>query len=319
MLGAVQGEVAPVDAPIWSGQPPPANVVIVAEPWAGHGDALCLVRYLPLWTQAGYDVGYKCANPGLGKLLRQSFPSDLHFRDEANIKNKRPVAMHVPTYLFQQMYLPGAFNGKLTPHGVGSGRPSQKLEFRPQKKWKTYVPDKPYLRAAPGRIEYYRRRVPADAVGLCWASGLPAGASAWIRRVQPIKSVPLSAMAPIYERFPCVSLQVGRDRAQIAGTSVLDVLPPNPDWAETAALVMALRCIVCVDTGVAHLAGGLGAPVHLLMHHEPTAYFCVRGVPSPWYPHIKVYRGKGADWSDAVARITDALGQGASPAVRHSS
>ena len=299
--------VAPLDAPIWSGQPPPANIVVVAEPWAGHGDALCLVRYLSLWTQAGYNVGYKCANPGLGKLLRQSFPSDLHFRDEANIKNKRPVAMHVPTYLFQQMYLPRAFNGKLTPHGVGSGAPHQKLEYRPHKKIKAYVPAGPYLRAVPARIEHYRKRVPEGAIGLCWASGV--GKTPWQRRVQPIKSLSLQDMEPIWSRHHCVSLQVGRDRAQLSGTSVRDVLPPNPDWAETAALVMALRCIVCVDTGVAHLAGGLGAPVHLLMHHEPTAYFCVRGVPSPWYPHIKVYRGRGSDWSDAVERIAAVLGR----------
>jgi hypothetical protein len=309
----------PLTAPIWSGQPPPANVVIVAEPWAGHGDALCLVRYLPLWAQAGYNVGYKCSNPGLGNLLRQSFPSDLRFQDEASIKNKKSAAIQVPTYLFQQMYLPRAFNGKLMPHGVGSGAPHKKLEYRPQKKIKAYVPDKPYLRAAPGRIEYYRRRVPLDTIGLCWASGLPPGASAWVRRVQPIKSMPLSAMAPIYERFPCVSLQVGQDRTQLSGTPVLDGLPARPDWSETAALIMACRAIVCVDTAVAHCAGGLGAPVHLLMHNEPTAYFCVRGVASPWYPHFRVYRGKGSDWSEAVARIAAALGQGASPAVSHSS
>src|ERR1700733_2131558 len=51
-------------------------------------------------------------------------------------------------------------------------------------------------------------------------------------------------------RYPCVSLQVGQDRAQLAGTPVLDVLPAKPDWAEAAAVVGALRRGVAVDTGV---------------------------------------------------------------------
>ena len=139
---------------LWTGQPPPANIVVVAELWGGHGDALCMVRYLPLLTECGYRVGYKCAQPGLGKLLRQSFPSDLHFQDEAHIKNNKPVPLRAPTYLFQQQYLCRAFNGKLTPRGVGSGRPNQKLEYRPRKKVNPYVPEKPYLRADPARVEH---------------------------------------------------------------------------------------------------------------------------------------------------------------------
>ena len=126
--------------------------------------------------------------------------------------------------------------------------------------------------------------------------------------MQPRKSLPLADLAPIYERSPCVSLQVGPARAQIAGTPVLDVLPPKPDWAETAALVKALRCVVAVDTGCAHLAGALGVPLHLLLHSEPQPYWNVRGVPSPWYRGVSVHRGKGADWSEAVVRIAAALG-----------
>ena len=61
----------------------------------------------------------------------------------------------------------------------------------------------------------------------------------------------------------CVSLQVGRDRTQLARTPVLDVLPANLDWFKTAVLVKACRCVVAVDTGMAHLAGALGVTLHL--------------------------------------------------------
>ena len=60
---------------------------------------------------------------------------------------------------------------------------------------------------------------------------------------------------------------VGRARPCAAGRPpVLDVLPAKPDWAEAAAVVGALRCGIAVYTGVAHLAGALGADVHLALH-----------------------------------------------------
>ena len=62
----------------------------------------------------------------------------------------------------------------------------------------------------------------------------------------------------------------------------------------------ALRCVVTVDTGVAHLAGALGADVH------PTPYWKVGGGDSPWYPSVRVYQG--CRWASVVARIAAALG-----------
>ena len=124
-----------------------------------------MVRYLPLLTECGYRVGYKCAQPGLGKLLRQSFPSDLHFQDEAHIKNNKPVPLRAPTYLFQQQYLCRAFNGKLTPRGVGSGRPNQKLEYRPRKK---VNPVRSREAVSPRRSCQGRALPPEDTIGRCW-------------------------------------------------------------------------------------------------------------------------------------------------------
>ena len=69
----------------------------------------------------------------------------------------------------------------------------------------------------------------------------------------------LADLRLIWSRFPCISLQVGAERQQVSGTPVLDVLPPDPDWDDTAALVAVLRCVVTVDTGTAHLAGAMGA------------------------------------------------------------
>jgi Glycosyltransferase family 9 (heptosyltransferase) len=276
----------------WSGEPPPASLLVLQDD-GGAGDALCLARYLPLLDHAGYRVVFRCvSSSGLGRLFRDSFEeSDWPFVG--------------PRYSLSMMLLPTVFDGQTVPRQARQALHKPRLHCRP------YVPPSPYLHADPARVAHYRKRVPQNAVGLCWASG-----RGWLR-MQPIKSMPLQDMEPIWSRYPCVSLQVGQDRAQLAGTPVFDVLPARPDWAEAAALVGALRCVVCVDTGVAHLAGALGADVHLALHMEPTPYWKVGGVDSPWYPRVRVYQGR--HWAPVIARIAAALGQGASPAVSHSS
>jgi hypothetical protein len=265
--GLCQTKPPEIRATPWSGEPPPACLLVLQDE-GGAGDALCLVRYLPLLDRAGYRTVFRCrSTEGLGRLLRSSFKDfDWPFTG--------------PRYSLSMMLLPAVFGGQTVP------RKARQAIHKPQLWHKPYVPSAPYLHAEPGRIQYYRKRVPANAVGICWASG-----RSW-PRMQPIKSMTLRDMEPIWSRYPCVSLQVGQDRAQLAGTPVLDVLPAKPDWAESAALVGALRCIASVDTGVAHLAGGLGADVHLALHMEPTPYWNVGGADSPWYPRTLVYQGE---------------------------
>lgn len=260
----------------------------------GHGDCLMAVRYLPLLSAAGYSPLFKCTRPGLGPLLRCSF-KDAPETNDREVLEGHPLPLR--TYKIALMHLPAVFNGKSVPQKKRVNLHESVLHF-PYGKVKPYVPAQPYLRADPERIAYYHRRIPSGAIGLVWRSG-PGD-------LHTVKSMSLADLAPIWSRHPCVSLQLGPACKEIAGTSVLDALPAAPDWAETAALVMACRCVVCVDTGVAHLAGGLGAEVHLALHAEPQPYYAIRGVASPWYRHTRVYK-KGAGWPDAVARIAAAL------------
>jgi hypothetical protein len=288
-FGEPPKEVSPqICAPLWDGQPPPANILVVRPEnnFGGSGDVLCMARYVPLLGRAGYRVGIICST-GQGRLLQYSF------------KDEPYMSFAGPSYRLPMPLLPAVFNGKTTPH-VGRSPSRRALLCKPLHRLKPYVPPKPYLHADPGRVTHYRKRVPAGAVGLCWSSG-----RLW-QPMHPIKSMRLADMEPIWSRLPCVSLQVGEDRQELVGTRVIDVLPEAPDWAETAALIGALRCVVTVDTGVAHLAGGLGADVHLALHMEPAPYWKVGGVDSPWYPSVRVYQG--CRWASVVARIAAALG-----------
>jgi hypothetical protein len=286
-------DTAPIECPKWQGEPPPGQILVVQEPGtSSRGDVICMVRYLPLLRRRGYGIGFRCLHRGLARLLDYSF-ADEQMIPEYSFDGE-PAPVLGPSYHIDMMDLPAAFNGAVP-------RPVRRTE----KKKPPYCPPKPYLRADPERVDFYRSRLPPNTVGVCWASGFhPAGGV-----VDPaIKSMALRDMAPIWERFPCVSLQVGRDRLQVAGTPVLDVLPASPDWFETAALVKALRCVVAVDTGVSHLAGALGVPLHLALHPEPQLYWCTPGYgDSPWYRGVRVYRSRG-DWAPVIARIAAALG-----------
>ena len=117
----------------------------------------------------------------------------------------------------------------------------------------------------------------------------------------------LADLRLIWSRFPCISLQVGAERQQVSGTPVLDVLPPDPDWDDTAALVAVLRCVVTVDTGTAHLAGAMGARTLVALHGLPNLHWMTDTPPwqdrSPWYPSATLYRRRAGTWGDVVARI----------------
>jgi hypothetical protein len=111
----------------------------------------------------------------------------------------------------------------------------------------------------------------------------------------------LTRSTPQYHatRYPCVSLQVGQDRAQLAGTPVLDVLPAKPDWAEAAAVVGALRCGVAVDTGVLPARSVPTFTWRCTWNRPHIGRLAALIVRVPAYPRF--YQGRR--WAPVVARI----------------
>lgn len=146
-----------------------------------------------------------------------------------------------------------------------------------------------YLRARPGRVVALD---PASRhVGLCWAASA-AGAS---------RSIAASHLARL-RAVPGVafhSLQVGAAEAH-SGAWVGRW--PLRDFEDTAGLIEALDAVVTVDTAVAHLAGAMGKPVHLIL----TTYEDWRwgsGERTEWYPSMHIHRGSVAASVARVAKI----------------
>jgi hypothetical protein len=80
------------------------------------------------------------------------------------------------------------------------------------------------------------------------------------------------------------------------------------DYADTAALIAQLDLVISIDTSVAHLAGGLGVPVWVMLPHSPDWRWLEGRPDSPWYPSARLFRQAArGDWDGVVARVAAAL------------
>lgn len=169
----------------------------------------------------------------------------------------------------------------------------------------------PYLKADPQRIEKWRPRLP-DAgrrVGLVW-KGQPTHGNDANRSLASLR-----LLAPLW-KVPGVSF-VSLQKGPGEGEALSD--PPGPllhlgreiaDFADTAAILCQLDLLICVDTGIAHLAGALGRPCWVMLPDYETDWrWLERREDSPWYPGVMRLFRQAADgaWEPVIERMAAAL------------
>ena len=65
-----------------------------------------------------------------------------------------------------------------------------------------------------------------------------------------------------------------------------------------------LDLLISVDTSVAHLAGGLGLPVWLLLPFDPDWRWMIGRGDSPWYPTMRIFRQQEPrNWPEVIDRV----------------
>jgi hypothetical protein len=100
-----------------------------------------------------------------------------------------------------------------------------------------------------------------------------------------------------------------QDKKILAGADIIDLTDIISDFGETSALVSCLDLVISVDTSVAHLAGGLGFPVWILLPYSPDYRWLYKREDSPWYPTARLFRQTEArEWSSVVAQVRTELG-----------
>lgn len=152
-------------------------------------------------------------------------------------------------------------------------------------------------------------------LGLLWQTGTLSQSTFGLRRARS-KSMPASIMAALAQvsgvavcSLSNISLEVlgAADMAQEA--NILDLSRHFTDLDRTAALIERLDLVITVDTAVAHLAGALGKPVWLLLHHSGDPRWGCRGeTDSYWYESMELWwQNSPGDWAELMVRVGAAL------------
>jgi Flp pilus assembly protein TadD len=290
ILSTVRRPGAPAQ---WDGSAIPRTLLLHAE--QGLGDTLQFCRYAPLAAARGHHVVLE-VQPELVELLTGNLASDsvtVVARTELypSLAGLPPLDAHCPL-----MSLPMALGTRLDS-----------------------VPSAPYLRADPARCRAWEGRLAGIAsgfrIGLVWAGNPRRDSQIGVRQIDARRSMTLKTLSPLLEvpGVSFVSLQKGAGVEELRTghfPAIYDADPELHSFADTAALVANLDLVICVDTSVSHLVGGMGKPVWMLSRYDACFRWLEDRADSPWYPSMRIFR-QGADhkWDPVVASLVKALAE----------
>lgn len=175
-----------------------------------------------------------------------------------------------------------------------------------------------YLATDPERVERWAVKLaetPGLRVGLIW-QGNPDP------QVDKGRSLPLAHLAPLaaVPGVRLIALQKGAGSEQVAAVAdrfTVETLGADfdsgPDaFLDTAAVAMNLDLVISTDTAVAHLIGGLGRPVWLMLKERAEWRWLEERGDSPWYPSMRLFRQMAGDggphaWAGTVERLAGEL------------
>ena len=170
-------------------------------------------------------------------------------------------------------------------------------------------PATPFLASDPGRAAAMRSqlaRPDRPLVGVSWSSIRVPAKSFAARRLTEVPALRGARLA---------SLQYGDCADAIAGLrgAGLDALEaPGVDTTNDidglAALVTACDAVVTISNVTAHLAGGLGVPVFLLLPFAADWRWGLSARASYWYRSVRIIRQpRPGDWTSVLEGLDEAL------------
>ncbi|MCR0982212.1 tetratricopeptide repeat protein [Roseomonas populi] len=260
------------DHALWQGEAMEGRTLLLhAE--QGLGDTIQMARYVPMAAARGARVVLQVQRPLLPLLHGLPGVAELIGPDDP-----------IPPFAAQCPLLS-------LPHILGA-----------------VIPAPVALPVDPARVAAWDAALPRGALRLGIAcSGNPQHLG------DRHRSVPLGLFAPLLgagvQGFLIQTELRASDEPVLAATPGLTSLRPHlTDFTETAAALLAMDAVVCVDTSVAHLAGTLDCPVHLLLPDLADWRWMLGRGDTPWYPGMRLYRrARGEPWEEVIARVASAL------------
>jgi Flp pilus assembly protein TadD len=257
------------NCPRYQGEPLAGKkLLIIAE--QGFGDAIQFSRYGALMSEAGADLVWLLPKP-LARLMAANLPGQIVVEGEA-LPNADYYAPILSLPLLTQCY-----DFKDAPKPAAWQLP---LEIP--------LPEKPNKK---------------QRIGLVWA-----GSRTHERDRE--RSITLSAFAELLKKIPADYVAPFKSDAldDIGSLPIHRLDDQIEDFADTAALLKQLDCLITVDTAVAHLAGMLGVKTFLLLPHCPDWRWGVTGETTPWYPALTLLRQPVyGDWDSVITSLVDLL------------
>ena len=269
------------DEPEWDGTPG-KNVVIYAE--QGIGDEISFASVIPDAAKVCKKLIFDC-DGRLEGLFRRSFPNvtvyGTRVKDTKWAKEDRDIEASLPVGQLGEFFRTS--NGSF--------------------------PGNAYLKACPIRMRQWGSILRRPTIGIAWTGGV-SRTNARNRRVSLEDLLPVLSLDADF-----VSLQYKDASEDIAAFHVKHptVLLKQYPWAtlthdydDTAALVASCDYVVCIQTAVAHLAGGLGVPATVLVPKATTWRYGHVGNTIPWYKSLRVIRqSNDGQWADEIKRCAE--------------
>ncbi|GBQ20945.1 hypothetical protein AA0472_0295 [Acetobacter estunensis NRIC 0472] len=277
---------ADIPAPLWTGEDLHGRRILLHTE-QGLGDSLQFIRFATSVAALGAHVFVE-APPQLRRLFQ-------------HVQGVAEVASFFPTTATFDYHCPLAS----LPYRLGV-IPEQ-------------LPRGPYLSVPPSEAEAGKQfvrelakpRAEDVVVGLVW-SGNPRPHKVRSHAMDRRRSISLDDLAPLFGvasvRF--VSFQMGEAARQLQTTSlpVVNGMAGVRDFEDTAARLMGVDLLICVDTSVAHLAGGLGLPVWMLSRFDGCWRWMEERDDTPWYPTLRIFRQSvPGEWSDVIDALRAGL------------
>lgn len=261
---------------------------ILLRPEGGLGDSLQFIRYAQRVHEMGAYVIVAAQKPLLSLFSRCPFIDQL-------------ISCHdpLPTYDADAtlMSLPAIFNDTEN----------------------TFPQNIPYLSADQQLVAKWRDKLAHDTryrIGLCWQADIQNDKS---RLPIARRGCSLTNFIPLQtiNEISLYSLQ------KYDGVEELTTIPAHfplihfddldehtKPFEDTAALMKNLDLIITVDTAIAHLAGGLGCNVWLLLPYSTDWRWIHGRNDSPWYPTMKIFKQQSPfNWQEVIKNIQNELGK----------
>jgi tetratricopeptide (TPR) repeat protein len=164
------------------------------------------------------------------------------------------------------------------------------------------TPPAPYLRA-PIEPRLPEDKKLAQKIGVVWTAS-PTNERDYE------KSMHISELAPLWPlpntKFYAPFVNPRLD--QITNEPIVRLDKQISDFADTAAFLAQMDCVISVCTASAHLAGALGVKTYLLLPYCADWRWGAKGEITPWYPSVTLLRQpEFGDWESVVGQLKERL------------